>query len=86
MNRTEIKQASDMFTSVALERGGWTEEFINNLLRSHRTEQQQVIALCAKVLLAFASADHDLRNQAGVELARRMTKGMDKYDAHLPYI
>lgn len=57
------------------------------VFRTHRTLQQKIMGLFVKTIEAWAEAPHDLRNEATVNLAKKIVAATgDKYDRHLPYV
>jgi hypothetical protein len=67
-----------------------TNEFLNVMVNEHRTLQQRFTALCIAWLEHLATLNegqYDLRNEAGVELAKKFVAATgDKYDRVLPVI
>lgn len=83
----ELAQIVDEFCNGAgnKEYAEFTEQVIT---RTHRTLQQKIMRLMVLTIEAWANAlDYDARNEATVELARKIVKATgDKYDRFLPYI
>lgn len=64
------------------------EDFISAMASEHRTLQQGFTRMCVNWLFHLASlndGEYDLRNQASVELARKIVAEMGN-DLHLPMV
>ena len=66
------------------------KEFVKFMDREHRTLQQSFTGLCLhwlKHLAELEEGHYDGRNEASVQIAKKLLKDMDlRYDLHLPFI
>ena len=80
------KEAVDALSDYANQSFATPEDFAARFFREHRTIQQSMIGLFLAVLREMAKPGfaHDLRNEAAVELARRLDD--DGETRALPYL
>lgn len=57
-----------------------------SLMNAHRTNQQCVMRFCMAFIEEMAEQRHDLRNQASVEVARKIVAATTERDRIMPYI
>ena len=83
---TEMAQMLDEWCNANRQSKDFVEQVT---MRTHRTLQQKMMGLFVSVIEAWSEdrGGHDARNQATVELAKKMIQGTgDKYDRALPFI
>lgn len=65
------------------------EEFVEQLMRQHRTLQQQAMGLFLKAIEAYAetykNGYYDLRNEASTKLCHKMVEAFGE-EFHMPFI
>lgn len=63
-----------------------TEDFCNEMLREHRTLQQNFTRLCFDWIKACSESRFDARNEASVKACKELQKVIEENDLFLPYI
>lgn len=56
------------------------------LMNAHRTNQQCIMRFCMAFIEEMAAQSFDLRNQASVEVARKVVAATTERDRIMPYI
>jgi hypothetical protein len=80
-----VKAVSDFCNSFTPDNKG----FVEGMSREHRTLQQAFTGLAVSWLMHLASlkdGEFDGRNEASVQLAKKLLDGKDRYDLALPMI
>lgn len=86
---TTAKEAAEALANFSNNMGHVPAEFVQEMARQHRTLQQNCTGLMMAWLMHLASlkeGEYDLRNEASVQLAKKLLEGKDKYDVYLPFI
>ena len=88
MSGREMAEALGDFMNGAskAERADFIDTFINSV---HRTLQQKGMGTIFELIQAYAKlgpGQFDLRNEATVQLCKRIVEKFDKYDMALPFI
>lgn len=86
---TKVMEAREAFVRTVLNSlsDEPTEIFVEQMTREHRTLQQNMTKLAVEWLKQMAKTEmFDLRNQASVELAKKLLEGKTEYDLALPTV
>lgn len=66
------------------------EEFVELMLRDHRTLLQSKMGLCLKFIeglnAQYKEGYYDLRNEHACKIAKRICDSVDKYERQMPLI